>query len=234
MHSLATYNQQFMPQQLGHHHQHKPHKVRATPGGQDSDIFFNNYSFEPRSAYGGNNTPDLSRSPYNSRVPQMGVSASGHRRTLSSNFSGYSQNYFGTPTHVQHTIETVTSKNPFLNMVQSQPQPQVKTQITPNRMYENVPFSPNRHLYSLPYDRMATMEPIETESAIFQRGSHDSSGTVFESKLRSSLKKKMNGGAPSIEPQDRSDHSFSSSGSRVRFSPEHSGTTTDGKSFSST
>lgn len=146
----------------------------------------------------------LSRSPYiNSRVPQMGLSATGHRRTLSSNFSGYSQSYFGTstppPTPPIELQAAAVSKNPFLNMIQP-------VAVAPNRTYENVPFSPNRHLYAEFYERDTT------------------TGT-----LRSSLKKKKS--LPSkeeqqephqpirVEESSKDQYSFSSSGSRVRFSP---------------
>lgn len=167
MHSLATYQQ--------HQHHHR------TPRGFEPDMYSNG-GFERRSA---SNTPEFSRSrsPYNSRVPQMGVSA-GHRRTLS-NYSGYSQ--VMVQPHIVEREPPITSKNPFLN-------------------------SPvhNRHLYS--------------ERIIPTRG---------ESTLRSSLKKKA---AIAPDQEREGDHSFSSSSSKVHFSPDYSctpGTTTDGKSFSS-
>lgn len=177
LHSLATYQH--------HNHQLQLQQPHHRARGFETDSY-SSYVFERRSAYGGNNTPELSRSPYNSRVPQMGVSA-GHRRTMS-NYSGYSQ----VQPHIHIVEPPITSKNPFLNSP------------VHNRTYENVPFSPNRHLYSF----------------IPEQGRSPGG----ESKLRSSLKKKA-AVTPSMLERDLS---FSSS--------IHSctpGTTTDGKSFSS-
>lgn len=213
MHSLAAYHQQ----------QLQLHRIQAVQALKacETDIYFNNYGMEQqRSAYGGSNTPELSRaSPYgSSRVPQMGLSATGHRRTLSSNYSGYSpQSYFvNHPPAIDHPVAAAVSKNPFLNMATSV--------TTPNRTYENVPFSPNRHLYADFYDK---------ESCV--------TGT-----LRSSLKKKKslpvepreedNHARKFVEPQParessgKDQYSFSSSGSRLRFSPP---SPVDGKSYSS-
>lgn len=215
MHSLAAYHQQ----------QLQLHRIQAVQALKacETDIYFNNYGMEQqRSAYGGSNTPELSRaSPYygNSRVPQMGLSASGHRRTLSSNYSGYSpQSYFvNHPPAIDHPVATAVSKNPFLNMA--------NTVTAPNRTYENVPFSPNRHLYADLYDK---------ESCV--------AGT-----LRSSLRKKKSLPVeppeehharkyvelqPARESSGKDQYSFSSTGSRVRFSPR-SCSPVDGKSFSS-
>lgn len=178
---------------------------------------------QQRSAYGGCNTPELTRSSYNSRVPQMGLSASGHRRTLSSNFSGYSPSYMGgTPPPSLTTLEP-QSKNPFLNMIQHQPQPQLPPKTVgsslSNRTYENIPFSPNRHTYADVFD------------------CRDMTGT-----LRSSLRKKrMLSLATPISldhpPPDRigecpREYSFTSSG-RVRFSPRSCSPSVEGKSYSS-
>lgn len=199
MHSLpAVYHQQ-QPQ---HNYPHTPRMQPVqTMNACESDIYFNNYGMDlQRSAYGGYNTPELTRSPYNSRVPQMGLAATGHRRTLSSNFSG--SIYGGTPPpSMAVESQPVLSKNPFLSNIQPPPI------VVPvgNRIYENVPF--NGFVYS------------------------------EEGTLRSSLRRKKeqqqhvggSGGGFIITPspieQDRlgdtpKDYSsFSSSSSRVRFSP---------------
>lgn len=227
MHSLAVYQQQQQhqtPQHNPHHHHHYNQRIQVVQALKacETDIYFNNYGMEQqRSAYGGCNTPELTRSTYNTRVPQMGLSATGHRRTLSSNFSGYSHSYLGGTPPPPPIIEPspVVSKNPFLSMIQHQ-QPTVvvpSSAAMANRTYENVPFSPNRHLYADMYDKETT-------------------GT-----LRSSLKKKRQQQQQRNGPKGDHDrvgetskeHSFSSSGSRVRFSPHSCSPSADGKSFSS-
>lgn len=165
----------------------------------DSDIYFNNYGHDQRSAYGGSNTPELTRSPYHSpRVPQMGLSATGHRRTLSSNCPPF---YGGTPPPLPTPptgLESVnSSKNPFLNMLPIK--------------YENFPISPNRQPYPDFYER-------------------DTSAAALRSSLRrqkaSKLATRSSSGGDHDQHQvgvgDPSPHSFSSSGSRVRFSPRRS------------
>ena len=153
MHSLtyqspSHYSHHQHQQALAHSHHHRLQAVQALKACE-TDIYFNNYAMEQqRLAYGGCNTPELIRSPYNSRVPQMGLAATGHRRTLSSNFSGYSNFSNGTPP--SSTIlepPLLMSKNPFLNlMAGAHGSSQVPSMS--DRTYENVPFSPNRHMFS--------------------------------------------------------------------------------------
>lgn len=168
----------------------------------DTDLYFNNSYTMERCAYGGSNTPELIRSPYNNaRVPQMGVSASGHRRTLSNNVTGlggYCQTNFqetAPPDPFVGGVVVATSKNPFLAM--SQPQ--------------------NHFVHADMYDRGLSI----TDSVAFEVG-----------KLRSSLKKKtkMEGAFADANAvyacSNKDNHSSSSSSqqsqSRVRFSPMHS------------
>lgn len=245
MHSLSTavtYHQHHPQQQQQiyqspvHHlaHQQSQAAHLRTPvqafRAYETDIYYNHYgasaAYEPRSTYGGHNTPELSRSPY--RLPTapttLGTTASsvtthGHRRTMSSNFTGARQNYF---VDLQSEPPPIlnASKNPFLNMIVGTHREEIPLA---NRMYENVnvPFTPTRNLYSISNQNGSTSNNEHAE--LLER-------TFDRSSIRSSLKSSSRNHSTTGDSLDlKEEESFSSSsqpqsssgGGRVLFSPEH-------------
>lgn len=159
-----------------------PFRMQAVQAlrARETDIYYNNYGMEHQRS---DNTPELSRASSHSRerVPQMGLSATGHRRTMSNNLSATPP----PPPIIEPPL--IMSKNPFLSMIQPTP----TRQRFDYRTYENVPFSPvHNQLY---------LDPNEK----------DTLGTLGRSSLRR-------------RPEDSfttDNQSYSSNGSRVKFSP---------------